>query len=228
MEKVRRGAGERSVGYQRISLFRFSQFLALYKSLSLVHKQLYLHGQFPAALETSYFNRKDPDVIESRRVWSLELLEFIASQPILNTHTTFTNFLFELQEQEAGGGGVDQVPLGGDHEDNAPGLAGGVEEEVRRDLSSPDLSGLQVVISPNTLDSTPTLTPSPVMDTPEAVEDSLESLVVSEDSDDVPQYIKDAAQNVSRALSAEADDDIEQSLAAYRAAIGNNASFMLI
>ena len=99
---------------------------------------------------------------------------------------------------------------------------------MRRDLSCPDLSGLQVVISPNTLDSTPTLTPSPVMDTPEAVEDSLESLVVSEDSDDVPQYIKDAAQNVSRALSAEADDDIEQSLAAYRAAIGNNASSVML
>ena len=204
-------------------LLRFSQFLSLYKSLSLVHKQLYLHGQFPAALETSYFNRKDPEVIEGRRVWSLELLEFIASQPILNTHTTFTNFLFDLQE--AGGGGVDQVPLGGEHEDEAAVLGGGVEEEVRRDLSSPDLSGLQVVISPNTLDSTPTLTPSPVMeDTQEVEADSLESLVVPEGPDDVPQYIKDAAENVSRALSAEAEEDIEQSLAAYRAAIGNDKS----
>ena len=121
---------------------------------------------------------------------------------------------------------MDQVPLGGEHEDDAAvlGGGGGVEEEVRRDLSSPDLSGLQVVISPNTLDLTPTLTPSPVMeDTQEEVEaESLESLVVPEGSDDVPQYIKDAAENVSRALSAEADEDIEQSLAAYRAAIGND------
>ena len=207
----------------KVFLLRFSQFLSLYKSLSLVHKQLYLHGQFPAAPDTSYFNRKDPEVIEGRRVWSLELLEFIASQPILNTHTTFTNFLFDLQEAAGGGGEVDQVPLGGEQEEDASVLGGGgaVEEEVRRDLSSPDLSGLQVVISPNTLDSTPTLTPSPVMeDTQEVGAGSLENLVVPEASDDVPQYIKDAAENVSRALSAEADDDIEQSLSAYRAAIG--------
>ena len=104
-------------------LVRFSQFQALYKSLSQVHKQLYLHGQFPEALETSYFNRKEPEVIERRKVWSLDLLEFIASQPILNTHTTFTNFLFDLQELEAGDG-TDQAPLGGVHEDGEqPGQA---------------------------------------------------------------------------------------------------------
>ena len=226
---MKRASADRGVRFQSISLlFRFSQFLSLHKSLSLVHKQLYLHGQFPAAPETSYFNRKDPEVIEGRRVWSLELLEFIASQPILNTHTTFTNFLFDLQEAGGGGGGVDQVPLGGEQEDDAAVLGGGGEEEVRRDLSSPDLSGLQVVISPNTLDSTPTLTPSPVMETQEVEADSLESLVVPEDTDDVPQYIKDAAENVSRALSAEAEEDIEQSLAAYRAAIGNDTSLVLI
>ena len=192
-------------------LVRFSQFQALYKSLSQVHKQLYLHGQFPEALETSYFNRKEPEVIERRRVWCLDLLEFIASQPILNTHTTFTNFLFDLQELEAGDG-TDQAPLGGVHEEGEQ-PEGGVEE-VRRDLTSPDLSGLQVVISPHSLDQTPTLTPSPV------TEDRMDSLVVTETSDEVPQYIKTAAESVARALSAEAEDDIEQSLASYRAAIG--------
>ena len=192
-------------------LVRFSQFQALYKSLSQVHKQLYLHGQFPEALETSYFNRKEPEVIERRKVWCLDLLEFIASQPILNTHTTFTNFLFDLQELEAGDG-TDQAPLGGVHEDGEQ-PEGGVEE-VRRDLTSPDLSGLQVVISPHSLDQTPTLTPSPV------TEDRMDSLVVTETSDEVPQYIKTAAESVARALSAEAEDDIEQSLASYRAAIG--------
>ena len=192
-------------------LVRFSQFQALYKSLSQVHKQLYLHGQFPEALETSYFNRKEPEVIERRKVWCLDLLEFIASQPILNTHTTFTNFLFDLQELEAGDG-TDQAPLGGVHEDGEQ-PEGGVEE-VRRDLTSPDLSGLQVVISPHSLDQTPTLTPSPV------TEDRMDSLVVTETSEEVPQYIKTAAESVARALSAEAEDDIEQSLASYRAAIG--------
>ena len=159
-------------------------------------------------------------MIESRRVWCLDLLEFIASQPILNTHTTFTNFLFDLQDHGAEGE-VDQVPLGGVQEDDdQPGGVSGVDQEVRRDLSSPDLSGLQVVISANTLDHTPTLTPSPVMDSQQPVTESLESLVVTETSDEVPDYIKAAAENVSRALSAEAEDDIEQSLASYRAAIG--------
>ena len=115
---------------------------------------------------------------------------------------------------------MDQVPIQGEHVDEVTVLGGGVEEVVRRDLSSPDVSGLQVVISPNTLDSTPTLTPSKVMATQEVEADSLDSLVVPEGSDDVPQYIKCAAENVSRALSAVADEDIEQSLAAYRAAIG--------
>ena len=174
---------------------------------------------------TSYFNRKDPKVIELRRVWSLELLEFIASQPILNTHAIFTNFLFELQEEEAGG--MDQVPIEGEHVDEVTVLGGGAEEVMRRDLSSPDVSGLQVVISPNTLDSTPTLTPSQVMATQEVEADSLDSLVVPQGSDDVPQYIKDAAENVSRALSAVADDDIEQSLASYRAAIGKYSIYIL-
>ena len=198
-------------------LVRFSQFQALYKSLSQVHKQLYLHGQFPEALETSYFNRKEPEVIERRKVWCLDLLEFIASQPILNTHTTFTNFLFDLQELEAGDG-TDQAPLGGVHEEGEQ-PEGGVEE-VRRDLTSPDLSGLQVVISPHSLDQTPTLTPSPV------TEDRMDSLVVTETSDEVPQYIKTAAESVARALSAEAEDDIEQSLASYRAAIGKTGEVL--
>ena len=57
-------------------------------------------------------------------------------------------------------------------------------------------------------------------DSQQPVTESLESLVVTETSDEVPDYIKAAAENVSRALSAEAEDDIEQSLASYRAAIG--------
>ena len=71
---------------------RFSQLQALHKHLSTVHKQLYLHGNFPPLLETSFFNRqgfpskpaiifsprKQPEVVEIRRAWILELLEFLA------------------------------------------------------------------------------------------------------------------------------------------------------
>ena len=108
-------------------LCRFSQLQALHKHLSTVHKQLYLHGNFPPLLETSFFNRqgfpskpaiifsprKQPEVVEIRRAWILELLEFLAryeccrnvemmmspsSQPLLNNHPAFTNFLFDLEE----------------------------------------------------------------------------------------------------------------------------------
>ena len=73
-----------------VHLCRFSQFQQLYKQLALVHKQLYLHGVFPENLPAQYFNRKEPRVIEQRRDWAAGVLEWVASQPVLNTHPTFT------------------------------------------------------------------------------------------------------------------------------------------
>ena len=237
---------------------RFSQFQQLYKQLSTVHKQLYLHGKFPDNIPTSYFNRKNPEVIEQRRDWSLQLLEFIASQPILNTHPVFTNFLFDTAQEHSL---TDITPLGGDPGAEDKDLLGlSVGGEIRK--SSPELSDLEVVISPNiSIDHTPVLSPVTVMekhdDTDEKHDDtedvtdaeskqnlenivsqlsgktrdnlvsssSLISLETSleegeSSSNIVPEYIKSAAEHVSSALKFEAEDDIEQSLSSYRAAIG--------
>ena len=148
---------------------RFSQFQELYKQLSTVHKQLYLHGQFPENIQIQYFNRRDPDVIEKRREWSLELLEFVASQPILNSHPIFSAFLLDspaasLPEpcQDHGG------------------------ESIRDSVSpDPDLLDLDVVISPSiSIDTTPVLSPVSVMaeskdhdDTITSSEDNLINIV---------------------------------------------------
>ena len=142
--------------------FRFSQFQQLYKQLSAVHKQLYLHGQFPENIPIKYFNRKQPEIIEQRREWSLQRLEFIASQPILNSHPIFINFLFDTPDPGPLLGVSREVadvqPLGGlgDLDQDKPDL----DQELRNKCSSPDSADLEVVISPSiSIDTTPVLSP---------------------------------------------------------------------
>jgi len=224
---------------------RFSQFQSLHKHLSTVHKQLYLHGVFPVIPATQYFNRKDPQVIEQRRDWCLQFLEFVATQPILNTHTTFTNFLFDIEDGDLSSesGSVDKLPLGGPlaHHSSATSLASaGAVSGVAKSYTLPDLSssGLEVVISSDiSIDTTPTLTPtletadSPAMadsvDSPDGATsdvsesvDNLCKLVAEMPESDIPEYISEAAELISAALSYEAEDQFEASLSSYRSAIG--------
>jgi hypothetical protein len=210
---------------------RFSQFQCLHKQLSTVHKQLYLHGVFPAIPATGYFSRKDPEIIEQRSEWCLELLEFLATQPILNTHTHFTNFLLDIDggDQHSESGSVDKLPLGGP-------LA--TPSSVIRSITCPDLAtsstaGLEVVISSDiSIDTTPTLTPTTDtamaanIDTTDSAGDAQESvenlckLVAEMPESDIPEYISEAAEMISAALNHEVAEDYESSLCSYRAAIG--------
>jgi len=211
---------------------RFSQLQALHKNLSTVHKQLYLHGNFPPLLETSFFNRKQPEVVEARRVWILELLEFLASQPLLNNHPAFTNFLFDLEEPGDTGseGSCDRVPLGGPRTPSP------------RNLISPELQ--TKVTEDLSLDGTPTLQPT-VMAMSRTHKEDVEEEIKSEEQEvvvgqvtaeeeteplthlvaempesDIPSYIAEAAELISSALSFEAEERLEESVAAYREAIG--------
>ena len=148
----------------------------------------------------------------------------------------FTSFLFDTGPVIGGTAQADSQPLGG------PGPADlSVGGEVRSNCTSPDLTGLEVVINPSlSIDTTPVLTPEtnmehsePVVSTVEAradaalSEQNLASLVsgMSELETEeaglvLPDYIRMAAEHVSSALRHEAEEEIEQSLAAYRAAIG--------
>jgi len=224
---------------------RFSQFQSLHKHLSNVHKQLYLHGVFPTVPATSYFNRKNPDVIEQRKEWCLTFLEFVATQPILNTHTTFTNFLFDIEDGDLSSecGSVDKLPLGGPlaRRNSVSSLASGeVATSLAKSFTLPELAtgaafGLEVVVSSDiSIDTTPTLTPTVEtmadtidLDSPDGaaseVHESVENLcklVAEMPESDIPQYISEAAELISEALRFEADEQFEASLSAYRSAIG--------
>jgi len=228
---------------------RFSQFQTLHKLLSTVHKQLYLHGVFPVIPATSYFKRKDPGVIEQRRVWCLQFLEFVATQPILNTHSTFTNFLFDIEDGDVSSecGSVDKLPLGGpvvrrNSVSSLPssGLVTGVSKSCTvPDLATSSSSGLEVTVTSDlSIDTTPVLTPTSAATSPTMAEsgvdddtarpdrdvqesvDNLCQLVAEMPESDIPEYISEAAELISAALSYEADDQFEASLSSYRSAIG--------
>jgi len=216
---------------------RFSQFQSLHKQLSTVHKQLYLHGVFPVIPATGYFNRKDPEVIEERRLWCLEFLEFVATQPILNTHTLFTNFLFDIDGGDLSSecGSVDNLPLGGPlprHNSVTSLASSGTAQAVTRSTTLPDLAISTAVISQDlSIDTTPTLTPTTtptptptVMDATDGdAQESVENLcklVAEMPESDIPEYISDAAELISAALNYEAAEDYESSLSSYRSAIG--------
>ena len=163
----------------------------MYKQLSTVHKQLYLHGTFPENIAVEYFNRKQPEVIEQRKEWALTLLEFIASQHILNTHPIFVSFLFDTDKPgsqlSSGPLTPDTCPLGG-----TPGTPGTDQvtsdtDITRRSCTSPDLSDLEVLISPTlSVDTTPTLTPdivtTPTPDIVPAADNNMADNITEEES----------------------------------------------
>ena len=75
---------------------RFSDFQKLHKSLSHIHKSLYLSGTMPILPKTHFFNRHDPGVLSERRQKCLELLEFSAKHPQLYNSQIFLNFFATL------------------------------------------------------------------------------------------------------------------------------------
>jgi len=184
-------------------------------------------------------------VIEQRKEWCLTFLEFVATQPILNTHTTFTNFLFDIEDGDLSSecGSVDKLPLGGPlaRRNSVSSLASGeVATSLAKSFTLPELAtgaafGLEVVVSSDiSIDTTPTLTPTVEtmadtidLDSPDGaaseVHESVENLcklVAEMPESDIPQYISEAAELISEALRFEADEQFEASLSAYRSAIG--------
>ena len=164
-------------------------------------------------------------------MWCLEFLEFVATQPILNTHTLFTNFLFDIEGGELGSecGSVDNLPLGGPlprHNSVTSLTSSGTAPVVTRSTTLPDLAVSTTVVSQDlSIDTTPTLTPTPSAmdatdgDAQESVE-NLCKLVAEMPESDIPEYISDAAELISAALNYEAVEDYESSLSSYRSAIG--------
>ncbi|CAG5123035.1 unnamed protein product [Candidula unifasciata] len=74
---------------------RYNDFKVLHKSLLALHKALHRRDQFPEFAKPKLFGRFDENVIEERRMSSLELLNFVATQPHLYKSLVFKQFLEE-------------------------------------------------------------------------------------------------------------------------------------
>uniref|UniRef100_A0A1Y9H9M0 Ribosomal protein S6 kinase delta-1 n=1 Tax=Anopheles farauti TaxID=69004 RepID=A0A1Y9H9M0_9DIPT len=80
-------------GLTRVTLWkRFSEVKKLYKELVRRHRERHLSGTVPALADHSYFKRFDPAVIEERKRYILQLLEFAGQEPLLYRSHAFLNF----------------------------------------------------------------------------------------------------------------------------------------
>lgn len=71
---------------------RFSDVKTLYKELVRRHRERHLSGTVPQLTEKTYFKRFDPRVIEERKRYILELLEFAGAEPVLYQSYAFVKF----------------------------------------------------------------------------------------------------------------------------------------
>uniref|UniRef100_A0A182T001 PX domain-containing protein n=1 Tax=Anopheles maculatus TaxID=74869 RepID=A0A182T001_9DIPT len=80
-------------GLTRVTLWkRFSEVKKLYKELVRRHRERHLSGTVPTLAEHSYFKRFDPSVIEERKRYILQLLEFAGQEPLLYRSHAFLSF----------------------------------------------------------------------------------------------------------------------------------------
>ncbi|XP_043656208.1 ribosomal protein S6 kinase delta-1 [Drosophila teissieri] len=74
---------------------RFHDVKRLHRELSRRHKGLQLPGKLPVPTDSSYFKRFDAAVIQRRKEYILQLLDFAAQHPALYKCSTFTQFFQE-------------------------------------------------------------------------------------------------------------------------------------
>ncbi|KAH8384006.1 hypothetical protein KR009_011695 [Drosophila setifemur] len=80
---------------------RFHDVKRLHRELSRRHKSQQLPGKLPVPTDSSYFKRFDAAVIQRRKEYILQLLDFAAQHPALYKCSTFTQF---FQEQPSPNG----------------------------------------------------------------------------------------------------------------------------
>ncbi|XP_053669952.1 ribosomal protein S6 kinase delta-1 [Anopheles nili] len=98
-------------GLTRVTLWkRFKEVKQLYKELVRRHRERHLAGTVPTLAEQSYFKRFDPAVIDERKRYILQLLDFAGQEPILYLSHAFVNFFahgISLDDQEGEDDGDD-------------------------------------------------------------------------------------------------------------------------
>lgn len=80
---------------------RFHEVKQLYKYVKSRHSALKLRGSVPDIKNNSYFKRFHPDTISRRKLFILELLDFISQHPALYKSHTFQLFFEQGQNVDA-------------------------------------------------------------------------------------------------------------------------------
>uniref|UniRef100_A0A182N5Y7 Ribosomal protein S6 kinase delta-1 n=1 Tax=Anopheles dirus TaxID=7168 RepID=A0A182N5Y7_9DIPT len=122
-------------GLTRVTLWkRFSEVKKLYKELVRRHRERHLPGAVPPLTDHSFFKRFDPAVIEERKLYIQQLLEFAGQEPLLYRSHAFLNFFTrgivpdrEDQKDDNGDGSVSEK-----EDDRSNG--GGNIETIRKQL----------------------------------------------------------------------------------------------
>lgn len=71
---------------------RYSEVKELYKEIELKKKKLHLKGELPILKQSTFFKRFEQKIIEERKHFILNLLDFIAQHPILYKSKSFNDF----------------------------------------------------------------------------------------------------------------------------------------
>ncbi|ALC47875.1 CG7156 [Drosophila busckii] len=80
---------------------RFHEIKRLHRELSRRHRSMQLPGNLPVPTDSSYFKRFDAEVIQRRKDYILQLLDFAAQHPALYKCNSFTQFFSEAQSPNA-------------------------------------------------------------------------------------------------------------------------------
>ncbi|XP_053694993.1 ribosomal protein S6 kinase delta-1 [Sabethes cyaneus] len=213
---------------------RFSDIKKLYKELARKHRDRHLAGKVPTLSEKTYFKRFDPRIIEERKNYILELLDFVGKEPVLYQSYAFIKF-FEQGISPEGtpvkGGNIAaicedlDIPVPKEIELVDPSRDGsGAPEEVDEggeDILSVHVESLQS--GNGSMENSTHSLASEESDGSEVVDGKVEALESADGSpseeDPSADYIVQAAIIFSRAMEAEANGDYKVAFEEYKAGI---------
>ena len=217
-----------------VTMKRYSEFQKLHKSLSQIHKNLYLSGTMPSLPKANFFNRFDSKILSERREKCLELLTFAASHPPLYNSQIFLNFFAttspsSMSSNEEIGNLMDQGQIM---------EAAIASTQLVRDKTPT----LEPIFDPEIVESEETLNDhggtnnlddvdqkiNEKFDDNNVEKDTPEENIVSKainvkknpDTAVMPEYLNEAANLIMKASECESEERFDESVACYRKAIG--------
>ncbi|XP_058449637.1 ribosomal protein S6 kinase delta-1 isoform X2 [Malaya genurostris] len=222
-----------SIGLTSVTSWkRFSDVKKLYKELSQKHRERHLYGRIPAPTEKTYFKRFDPKVIEERKKYILELLDFAGQDPVLYLSHAFVKFFEQGISPEGSpvkGGNIaaicedlaiplpTEIALIDPTRDENENSGEPAEKHLVESMNSGD-----AVQTENESTEEPILT-QPSSSAPPGVEPAVvntsEQQKITNDQESSMDYIVEAAMVFSRAAQAEANGNYRIAFSEYKAGI---------